>query len=247
MDSSPRPLDDDPRDGATQPTVPEWLPASQTLVGPQPEIVPGEPGETPTGPKRRPSRALRAAVLVAVLAAGIAVAVIIGDWATRTAEMDRLLDGIEVSEAAMTSAMDDVRTVIGEGGILGDGEADEAAGRLERTAAQARDEVEDAAEQIEALAIQPWHAELLAAREAYLAHNQAWQDYLTEAAEDSTRWFEDAPEIESTWDALGPILTDALPRPTVANLDERVERILDDGSQSDDSSNTIQAAARPAA
>ena len=205
-----------------------------TLVDPM-SSGPGAPPPAPVRPGRGPGRAVLiwGLLTVAVLLASVAV----GEWAAKSQEMNRLVDGIEQSEAAMTRTMTAVSLAIGPNGSLGDTDAGVAQEQLKQAAATGLTGVKAAADQITVVPIQPWHHDVLAARDAYLAHNRAWQDFLTRAASDPSVWLTDDNKIESTWDALGPVLTGAVPTPAILGLDDRVAAILDDGTPSGDSGN----------
>lgn len=228
-------------------STPPWLPGTQTLVDPAPSHI--QPGGAPPTKKGRRRRGAIALVLVGV-AVLLVSAVALGDWVTRNAEMDAIVDGIEESEAAMITAMAQVTSLVGEWGIETNGSqaqggTGEAAGQLTDAAEEGLTAVVAAAEQIEAVPVQPWHHDAVAAVEAYLAHNQAWQDYLRSASEDPAAWFVDDPAIESTWEALKPLLIEAVPTPALFNLDSRVERILSDSSvDGGDPSAELSASAR---
>jgi len=118
----------------------------------------------------------------------------------------------------------------------------ESAERLVGFAEQGLGDVSAAAVRIEAVAVQPWHGEVEAARTAYLAHNEAWQAYLAAAAEDPAAWFSADPAIESTWRDLRPVLLAAVPVPSAFDLADRVDAVLDDGDGEPDDSSTLQAA-----
>jgi hypothetical protein len=203
------------------------------------------PGGTPTlvdpmasGPGSSPpatakvNRGRGRGVLLWPLAAAVVLiaSVAVGEWAAKTQEMNRLVGGIGESEAAMTQAMTAVSLLLGPAGALGDTDAADAQKQLQRAATTGLAGVKDAADQIEAVPIQPWHHDVLAARDAYLAHNTAWQDFLTSAAGDPSVWLTPDEEVESTWDALAPVLTDAVPTPAILDLDQRVAGILEDGA-----------------
>jgi hypothetical protein len=172
-------------------------------------------------------RVIGIALLIAAL---VAAAALVGDWLARNVEMDRLVTGIEESEAAMTTAIDGVRATLAEdppaeGLSPATGEA------LQEIATVGGDAVAAAAVDIGNVAIQPWHEDIVLARDVYLAHNQAWQDFLAAAAEDPEQWFAEYEPINTTWEAVGPVLRGAVPTPALWDVAERVEIILDDGEQ----------------
>jgi hypothetical protein len=212
--------------------TPDWLP----MVAGSPEIDQAATNRT------RGWQISAPALVIVCLVIALAVAVALGEWASRTHEMSDIVAGIEASETAMTSAMADMGAIVGEGDIIAGG-TDDTADQLKAIAERARGQIADASAVIQAVSVQPWHADVEGAREAYLAHSQAWQEFLTQAAQDPAAWSEPEEKIESTWLALAPLLTDAVPYPAVGGLSERVAAILDDGGSSDDGGPTINAAA----
>ncbi len=142
--------------------------------------------------------------------------------------MDRLVSGIEDSEAAMVGAIEGVRVAIGEDGDTDERSAETDA-ELQRIAAAARTDIAAAGEDVAAVAIQPWHEDVVAARDAYLDHSGAWQDFLAAASDDAEAWFVEFPAIETTWQAFGPLVEAAVPSPALRNLQDRVALILADG------------------
>lgn len=209
---------------------------------PPPPTGPAYPGAAPTGapgpvgPVGTPVRKRRGAGpwIAAVLAVALlGIAVVVGDWYARTLEMDRLVAGIESSEAAMIEGMDQVRVALREDGVA-DGIAPETGEELQQIADAAAAGVAAAATQIGDVVVQPWHEDVLAAREVYLAHNAAWQAFLAAAAEEPEQWFAQDESIETTWNAVGPALRTAVPTPALRDLDQRVAQILDDTGESED-------------
>lgn len=212
-----------------------------TLVDP----MSSGPGPIPPAPPPDSRGGGRRVLIWVLLSAAVLLgSLAVGEWGAKTQEMNRLVDGIEESEAAMTQTMAAVALILGPTGSLGEMDAADATEQLKEAADRGLAGVKSAAVQIEAIPIQPWHHEVLAARDAYLAHNEAWQDFLASAAGDASVWLTNDDAIESTWDALDPVLRAAVPTPAILNLDQRVDEILDDGAPADDSGggNTIDAA-----
>jgi hypothetical protein len=190
----------------------------------------GTAAPAPAGRRNRTGRVIGAVLLILAL---LAVAVLVGDWLARNVEMDRMVSGIEESEAAMITAIDEVRAALDED-PLADGLAPETGDALVQIAQDAGDAVAAAANEIDAVVIQPWHEDIVLARDVYLAHNQAWQDFLAAAAEDPQEWFRDYEPINTTWDAVGPTLRAAVPTPALWDLADRVEVVLDDGEDAEE-------------
>lgn len=228
-----------PWPGAQDGPVADPDPAAPPPSGP---AYPGPPpgGAAAPAPAPRRGRTGRVIGVVLLTLALLAVAVLVGDWLARNVEMDRLVNGIEESEAAMITAIDGVRAALDED-PLADGLAPETGDALVEIATDAGDEVSAAAVDIGAVVIQPWHEDIELARDAYLAHNQAWQDFLATAAEDPQEWFTDYEPINTTWDAVGPTLRAAVPTPALWDLAERVAIVLDDGEDAEEGT-TLEAA-----
>lgn len=180
---------------------------------------------------------------LALIVALIAVAALVGDWVTRNSEMDRLVGGIEQSEAAMLTAIEGVQAVLAEDSA--DEPSPQAAESLTEVAAEGLAAVAAAAELIEGLSIQPWHDDIENARVVYLEHNAAWQQFLAAAAEDHQEWFTNFRPIETTWDEVGPALRAAVPGVALWDVADRVEVILDEGDGGGDGG--VQAAGRASA
>jgi hypothetical protein len=178
---------------------------------------------------------------VLVVVAVLGGAVLVGDWLARSAEMDRLVAGIEESEAAMIAAMGAVRAALDDDSAA-EGLSQATAEALQSIAAEGEAAVAQAATGIAAVVIQPWHDDVLLAQDRYLEHNQAWQEFLAAAAEEPERWFVEYEPITTTWDAFGPALRSAVPTPALWDVAERVEVILDDDS-GDSGNGSVQQAA----
>lgn len=227
--------------GDTRPVAaPPWLPGDELLIDP----VPG-PMPPPEPRRRRRSRGRVVAIVLLAIAAVLSVAVVVGEWATQTAEADALLDQIERSEAAMVVAMDTVSATLEQEGAYDGGLSDQAAQDLSQAAGAARDEVALAADAMSAIAVQPWHGGIAQAREAYLEHSRAWRDFLARAELEPSSWFVEDPSIETTWNAFTAELPDIVPMPDVRSLGGRVAAILDEGDgggDQDSGGDTLQAA-----
>ncbi len=211
-----------------------------TLVDP----MSSGPGPIPPAPPQGSRGQGRRVLIWMLLSAAVLLgSVAVGEWGAKTQEMNRLVDGIEESEAAMTQAMAAVTLILGPSGSLGEMDTADATEQLQEAANNGLAGVRSAASRIESIPIQPWHHEVLAARDAYLAHNEAWQAFLASAADDASVWLTDDEDIESTWNALDPVLRAAVPTPAILNLDQRVDEILDDAAPAGEpgGGNTIDA------
>ena len=187
--------------------------------------------------QERPSRgapawllwAVGAVALVALTTANLAVA---GELALRSVEADVLVRAVEQSETAMKTAQADFDGVLSayDTDDLTDDEREQLRGELADVAARGEAAIAFAGAEIADVAILPWHTKLIAAREAYLAHNQAWVDYMAAAAEDPAEWFRPQPAVNDTFaDAKLP-LVEAVPLFDPLDTLSRIELIYITGS-----------------
>lgn len=181
---------------------------------------------------RRPSVARRwiplgiglLAFLIA-LGAGLLVTV---DWGVRNAEMRRLVTAVEASEAAMGDTQAAVADAFdafdaSDGGQAAKMELDST---LTAAADEGRRQIAAAAGPIAAVRVLPWHHDLAKARDAYLAHNRAWQDYLARATDDPAEFDAEQTEVNDTFMAVEPLMRAALPDPPLFDLGRRVDAIF---------------------
>lgn len=80
----------------------------------------------------------------------------------------------------------------------------------------------------------PWHGKIAAGKQAYVIHNQAWQDYLGASAKDPAELLVDQPEIDSTFMDAEPLLKKAVPDPPLFDLKKRVNDIFVEGQAQPD-------------
>lgn len=157
---------------------------------------------------------------------------LLGDWATRTWEMNQLLARIESSEDAMRVAQDDIGAVdLPEDAAEPEKRA--AIRDLEDAAADGRDAVRDAGQQVAAVTFLPWHTELIGAQGAYLDHNGAWVEYLDRGATQPLTLFDDDNRIEPTWRAAEIALRSAAPIPALPPIPQRLDDIFTDEEPED--------------
>ena len=71
-----------------------------------------------------------------------------------------------------------------------------------------------------------WHQDIRQAQDAYLAHNQAWQDYLTRAIEDPAEFARPQDAVNSTFEEAEPAVREALPPAALYRLKARVAQIF---------------------
>lgn len=173
--------------------------------------------------------------LVAVLTFAISAAVA-GNWLAQNVEMKVLLANVQVSEDAMSATQDSVREILDHlGDTNGDGELseqerqqmiEESYDQLAAAAREGQQAIAAAGEVIQNQQIPLWHVNIQRAREAYLRHNRAWQDYLGRAAENPTEFLREQTEVNESFEEAAPLFRRALPRPTLFNLREKVDTIF---------------------
>lgn len=127
----------------------------------------------------------------------------------------------------MTWTQEQVQAVLQGGGENPtDAQVTEAATELRAIAAEGRDRIKAAGDAVAAVPVSPWHGDLLRAREAYLRHNQAWQDYLGRAAEDAGEFGRPQEQVDSTFMAAEPLFRAAIPNPDVFGIQDRIDVIF---------------------
>lgn len=149
---------------------------------------------------------------------------LVADWTARVVQMQALLDRVEASEAVMGELQDEVAEAFEDHG--GDGDNAKLDGELRALAAQAEIDLTDAGQAVADLPIAVWHVDLERARDAYLLHNYAWQDYMARASESSSEFLRPQPDVNQTFfDAQQPFI-DAIPDPDTEGLIDRVIAIF---------------------
>ena len=187
--------------------------------------------------QERPSRGLPSwlvwtvgiAALVLLTAANMVVA---GELALRSVEADNLVRAVEQSETAMKTTQAEFDEVLSayDTESLTDEEREQLRTELADVAARGEAAIAAAGEGVAEVQVMPWHAQLLDAREAYLAHNQAWVGYMAAAAEDPGEWFRPQPAVNETFaDAKLP-LVEAVPLFDPLDTLSRIEVIYVTGS-----------------
>lgn len=154
------------------------------------------------------------------------------DWMSRNLEMDRLVTAIELSESAMERTQQDVLQVTAgtdPSAKLSDAELTAMAEELRWIALDGQRRIHDAGLGVAGVGVLPWHRDVQEAQDAYLAHNQAWQDYLGVASNDARELFREQPDVNATFSAAEPLLKRAVPDPSAFRLTARVSRIFTDG------------------
>lgn len=173
------------------------------------------------------------ALVVTVLGAATA------DWFTRNTEMNRLVTAIEVSEAEMAWTQDHIGMVFEETegkGELTDEQRAAIDTSLKDIVAEGRERIEAAGVDVAQVSVLPWHTEILRAQTAYLRHNEAWQEYMWLAEQDTSELTAVQPEVNDTFAAAEGPLTRAVPVPDLYDLRQRVIDIFVDGAPEEGSS-----------
>ncbi len=161
----------------------------------------------------------------------------LGDWAARTIEMSRLLGSIEASERSMTIAKASIGAVTLPEDATQE-QKDAATRELEEASAAGRDQVHRAANGVADVTFLPWHSELINAQGAYLAHNQAWVDYLDRGTTQPLSLFGDDNRIEPTWLSAEKYVRASVPFPALPPIAWRVDDIFRDEEPTDDQGNS---------
>ena len=185
----------------------------------------------------RPSRGVPAWVawtlgLVALVLITLANVVVAGELALRSLEADNLVSAVEQSEMAMMATQAEFDEVLSayDTENLTDEEREQLSAELSDVAERGGVAIADAGGFVAGLLIMPWHTQLLDAQDAYLAHNQAWVNYMAAAAEDPAEWFRPQPAVNDTFaDAKLP-LVEAVPFFDFLQTLPRIELIYVSGS-----------------
>jgi len=150
--------------------------------------------------------------------------ILAADWVWRGVEMRALLDRVEASEAVMGELQDSVTLAFDSHGS-GDDQV-KLDGELRDLATQAVTDIAAAGDEVAALPIALWHTDIERARDAYLLHNEAWQEYMARASESSSEFLAPQPLVNQTFfDAEQPFYN-AVPLPDVFGLVDRVALIF---------------------
>lgn len=171
-----------------------------------------------------------AVALILITAANL---VVVGELALRSLEADNLVRAVEKSEEAMKSTQEAFDEVVSayDSETLTDAEREQLRADLSRVAADGEVAIAEAGDQVGLVVILPWHPQLLAAQDAYLAHNRAWVAYMAAAAEDPAEWFRPQPDVNSTFaDARLP-LVESVPLFDPLGTLARIELIYVTGSE----------------
>jgi len=156
----------------------------------------------------------------------LAGGVVIVDSLWRSVEMRELIERVEASEAVMVALQDSAEIVFEQHGAGSD--PDKLDSELRDLSATAGPDIAAAGERVAALPIAVWHTDIERARDAYLAHNRAWQEYMERASKSAAEFVAPQPLVNQTFfDAEAPFFR-AVPVPDIFDLRERVALIFAD-------------------
>lgn len=166
-------------------------------------------------------------LIVAVLVLTALAAV---DWWMRTREIDTLLTAIEANEQALESGYDTIAAtadrLVDDDGALG---SQEIAGLqrdlpplIQRYAA----DVYTTRDQVEEVAVLPWHRSIRKAHARYLDHAETWVDWYERAVKDYRQIGTPSPEITSTFRTAERAMRAALPPGAPSDLERRISDVF---------------------
>ena len=228
-----------PTDGPPQQWRPPAGPAHDGMQMPPPEpgsfrtVLVDEPTPSIT-PQKKSNKGVIIALVVVVF---VGLSLLVADWVARNVEMNQLLTQIEKSEAAMVAAQEAIGEVeLGGGGgdppgDLGEDSLADATAQLEEAAADGRDAVARAGEDVAEVSFLPWHSSLITAQAAYLDHNQAWVNYLDAGARNAASLGNSPADIETTWRIAELRVREAIPMVPFPGINSRVDQIFKDGDE----------------
>lgn len=157
-----------------------------------------------------------AVAFLLTLVAGLGFA---ADWALRTSEMRSLISEIYESESVMEAFQEAAFDAVEEHRTAGPQDRGKLDDELIALAIVANEELQIVGDEIAALPILPWHRAISEARDAYLVHNVAWQDYTARVIEDPAELLRDQPLVNSTFEEAQQPLLDAIPQPDLLELE----------------------------
>ncbi len=206
---------------------PEPLPPTMEYLDAGPAGGAAVPG--PPAARRRRSWVPVVVGLVTFVVVLVAAGLVVADWAERNLEMRALVTNVEASEGAMTdlqAALSDMAVHVDPNTPLTDAEQAAVDERLKQIAADAVAAVARGGDQVAAVPVLPWHEDVLAAQRAYLAHNQAWQHYLSAAAKDPSEFARPQDAVNETFAAAERPMRDAVPPGALFELKQRIDVIF---------------------
>ena len=156
------------------------------------------------------------------------------DSVWRSVEMRALIERVEASEAVMVALQDSADLAFELHGAGSD--PDKLDSELRNLASTAGPDIAAAGDRVAALPIAVWHTDIERARDAYLAHNRAWQEYMERASQSAAEFVAPQPLVNQTFfDAEAPFYR-AVPVPDLFDLRQRVALIFADTAEESGSS-----------
>ena len=159
----------------------------------------------------------------------LAGVVVFADAVWRNVEMQNFLERVEASEQAMQDLQDATAAAFED--HSGEGQQQKLDAELRGLAADAEQDIAAAGAHVSDLPIAIWHTDIERARQAYLDHNNAWQEYMARASESASEFLAPQPLVNQTFfDAEEPFYR-AVPVPDLFGLNDQVALIFTDGQE----------------
>jgi hypothetical protein len=194
----------------------------------QPQMPSPEPLEHPERKGMPGWLAPVLALVVFLVIVGVG-GLVVTDWALRNAEMNSLVSSVEVSEDAMGALQGTLGATFdsfGGQGQLSPTQRASLNSQIQQVAQEGHDSIQKAGAGVESVSILPWHTSILRAKDAYVRHNHAWQDYLAKAAQDPAEVTRPQNEINDSFAAAEKPMKSAVPMPWLYELKNRVDFIF---------------------
>ena len=163
----------------------------------------------------------------------VAPVAVVTDVALRQAEMAQLVTEVEYSEAQMLTVQEEIRRVTDDYEAIPnptDADRAELVGQLADVAAFGQEAIAAAGDDLADESYLPWHTALHQAQRDYLAHNQAWQDYLERATVDPGEFTVPQDEVNDSFMVAERSLRSAVPPLADEELRQRVDAIFAEGA-----------------
>ena len=163
--------------------------------------------------------------------------VVFADAVWRNVEMQNLLERVEASEQAMQDLQEATAAAFEDHG--GDGQPQKLDAELRGLAADAERDIAAAGADVSDLPVAIWHSDIERARQAYLDHNNAWQEYMARASESASEFLAPQPLVNQTFfDAEEPFYR-AVPVPDLFGLSDQVALIFADVEEQESSGQLV--------
>ena len=163
--------------------------------------------------------------------------VVLADAVWRNVEMENLLERVEASEQVMQDLQEATAAAFEDHG--GEGQQRKLDAELRGLAADAEQDIAAAGADVSGLPIAIWHTDIERARQAYLDHNNAWQEYMARASESASEFLAPQPLVDQTFfDAEEPFYR-AVPVPDLLGLSDRVALIFAEGQEQESSGQLV--------